>query len=218
MIIKSYERGLLFKNEEFIQLLMPGSHFMFNLRNLKIYNITEPFVITTETLLHLKDISLQNELILTDVKDNEICLHYEEDKFKSVLKTGVHAYWKCQIKHSFFKIDLNNPYIDPQIEKQVFLKPEIFAYINCFIVENFEKGLLFIDKKFDNILNPGEYYFWKGSKNIRIEKVDMRQQQIEIAGQEIMSKDKITLRLNFVCQLELLYFQLFHSAQFQHRF
>jgi regulator of protease activity HflC (stomatin/prohibitin superfamily) len=64
--------------------------------------------------------------------------------------------------------------------------------------------LFFIDKKFQNLLEPGNYYFWKGSKDVKIDKVDIRQQQLEIAGQEIMSKDKVTLRFNFVCQYKII--------------
>lgn len=32
----------------------------------------------------------------------------------------------------------------------------------------------------------------------------MRQQQLEVSGQELLSKDRITLRLNFICQYKII--------------
>lgn len=73
-----------------------------------------------------------------------------------------------------------------------------------FTVEPWQQGLLFIDKVFVRILDSGNWLFWKGSKSVNVEKVDLRQQQIEITGQEIMSKDKVPLRLNFFCQYRIM--------------
>jgi regulator of protease activity HflC (stomatin/prohibitin superfamily) len=65
------------------------------------------------------------------------------------------------------------------------------------VVEGFEKGVLFIDGVFDKILDPGLYYYWKNEKAVQIFKTDLRIQQMEINGQEILTKDKANLRINF---------------------
>jgi len=59
---------------------------------------------------------------------------------------------------------------------------------------------MFVDKVFKEILPPGNYFFRKGGSSLSVVKVDLRQQQIEVAGQEIMTRDKIPLRINFFCQ------------------
>jgi regulator of protease activity HflC (stomatin/prohibitin superfamily) len=41
------------------------------------------------------------------------------------------------------------------------------------------------------------YYFWENATPLSLQKADLRQQQMEISGQEILSKDKASLRINF---------------------
>ncbi len=48
-----------------------------------------------------------------------------------------------------------------------------------FTVENYEKGILFIDGKYAGELESGVYNWWKNSITIQVGKVDMRQLQLE---------------------------------------
>jgi regulator of protease activity HflC (stomatin/prohibitin superfamily) len=57
-------------------------------------------------------------------------------------------------------------------------------------------GLLFLDGKFVETLEPGPWAFWKGSADVKVVEVDLREITADIAGQEVMTADKVTLRLN----------------------
>jgi regulator of protease activity HflC (stomatin/prohibitin superfamily) len=45
-------------------------------------------------------------------------------------------------------------------------------------------------------LAPGSYAFWKGVGKLKLYDVDLKEQVLDISGQEIMTADKVTLRLN----------------------
>lgn len=62
---------------------------------------------------------------------------------------------------------------------------------------------MYVDGKFTKIVEPGTYYFWKNSTSIVITRADLRTIQMEIAGQEILTKDKAALRLNFYLQYNI---------------
>ncbi len=47
-------------------------------------------------------------------------------------------------------------------------------------------------------LEPGKYGFWKRGRNAKVYAVDIREKVIDVSGQEIMTADKVTLRLNAV--------------------
>src|SRR5581483_2169099 len=47
-------------------------------------------------------------------------------------------------------------------------------------------------------LAPGAYALWKNVARARVDVVDRREQALEVAGQEVLTKDKATLRLNVV--------------------
>lgn len=51
---------------------------------------------------------------------------------------------------------------------------------------------------------PWKILLLEGTCN-RIDKtVDLRLQQLDMTGQEMMTEDKVTLRLNFVCQYKII--------------
>jgi regulator of protease activity HflC (stomatin/prohibitin superfamily) len=47
-------------------------------------------------------------------------------------------------------------------------------------------------------LPPGKYAFWKNMAKVMLVPVDLRETMLDIGGQEIMTADKVTLRLNAV--------------------
>src|SRR5262249_9047048 len=59
-------------------------------------------------------------------------------------------------------------------------------------------GLYFKDGEFQTALRPGTHAFWKGVAKVKLHHVDLREQTADVAGQEIMTADKVTLRLNAV--------------------
>ncbi len=59
-------------------------------------------------------------------------------------------------------------------------------------------GVLFIDGRYVDTLAPGEYAFWKGPAEALVVEVDLRETMVDVGGQEIMTADKVTLRLNAV--------------------
>jgi regulator of protease activity HflC (stomatin/prohibitin superfamily) len=45
---------------------------------------------------------------------------------------------------------------------------------------------------------PGPWAFWKGVADVRVVEVDLREATLDVLGQEIMTADKVSLRLNAV--------------------
>jgi len=80
----------------------------------------------------------------------------------------------------------------------------VTVYVRVYVVESYEKGILYIDGKFEKILEAGIYYFWKNAVAISVAKADLRQLQMEISGQEILTKDKAALRVNFYTQYKVV--------------
>jgi regulator of protease activity HflC (stomatin/prohibitin superfamily) len=206
--ISKDERGLLFRHNDYITCLKPGSYFRPNFLGYVsvIFNVKDPFVVTTKDInLYLKDTSLSEELEVVDVLDNEIVLRYEDDKFVGVLEAGRYAFWKVLKKHHFIKIDKVDPRVPSDIPKGILNHQSITGHIFHHEVQNYEVGLLTYNGVFQEVLQPGRYYFWlKSPVQAKVQLVDLRNQQLEINGQELMTEDKITLRINFSCQYKIL--------------
>ena len=59
-----------------------------------------------------------------------------------------------------------------------------------------QKGLLYVDNAFVRLLDPGTYAFWAIGRTIAVKTVDLRLHAIDVAGQEILTKDRVSIRVN----------------------
>jgi len=57
-------------------------------------------------------------------------------------------------------------------------------------------GLLKVDGKVVKHLAPGKYAYWRFNREIQMDLIDTRLQSLEVAGQEILTSDKVNLRIN----------------------
>ncbi len=57
-------------------------------------------------------------------------------------------------------------------------------------------GFLYIDRVFQRQLEPGIHAWWTFNRSFGSLAIDLRLQTMEVAGQDILSKDKVPLRLN----------------------
>ena len=78
-----------------------------------------------------------------------------------------------------------------------------YSFRNKIEVAPYQKAVLYFDRKFRELLEPGIYYFWKNNIDVSYVCVDTRVKQINVLGQEIMTQDKVSLRINFVCRYRI---------------
>ena len=212
-IITENQRGLLFKNGQFIKMLKPGKYWTLFNRKIEVLNIDESIHSSYAPLdVLLRNITMK-PLTIIDVNDKQLALHYINEQFIDILPTGSYAFFNIYHQHTFEIIDISQPYINNNLSNYIFKKIPSKYFIKI-DVQNYQKAMLFFNNQFTQLLESGTYYFWNGQTKIDYQLIDTRLMQINISGQEILSQDKVTLRINFVCQYKIIdYIQLFHSIQ-----
>ena len=202
--INAYQVGLVFKNGAFQQMLKEGTYWFWKGESVMVYEMTKPFVATVDLNILLKDIELAEALHVVEVKDNEIVLQYENGLLKQVLTAGRYTFWKGVIKYDFVNADISRIDINENISRATLQNKLVATYVRTYTVEHYEKAVLFIDGKYTQILPTGIYNWWKNNITIVVGKADSRMQQIEINGQEILTKDKAALRINGHAQYKVV--------------
>ena len=195
--VKAYEKALVFKDGKLIQVFSPGKHWIYSWGyTVQKYDVTELFYHEVELDLLLQNPDFEAEVDVYAVKDNEIMIQYKDGNYHRVLTPGRYCYWKDGINYTYDKVDLNDMEVSPDISRKVLQLPSVRSYITVHVVESYEKGLLYVDGTLEREMGPGVYYFWKGDRLAVIKRVDLRTQQVEISGQELLTKDKAAIRLN----------------------
>ena len=202
--IQAYQVGLVFGKGKLINVLEAGSYWIFGNKQVHIYEMKQSFVVPIELTILLQNEKLASLLEVIEIADNEIALYYVNGMFKEVLTTGRYAFWKGYLDNTFTKIDLSKVEITEAVPVALLENIKVRAYTRKYQVLNFEKGLLFVNGAFVKELAAGNYYFWNNAIPIEVKNVDIRQQQMEIAGQELLTKDKATLRINFFVRYQVI--------------
>jgi hypothetical protein len=196
LTINRYQVGLVMKRGIFERAITEGRYWFWRGEEVWVYNTTEPFRVPVAIELLLQDNVLANLLDVADVKEGELALRFENDLLKQVLTAGRYAYWKGLNAVRYVRADITQLEIGDDIPRHLLMHPLLAPFIRSYTIENNEKALLFVDGNYKAMLTGGLYFWWKNNIPLHIARADTRQQQMEINGQEILTRDKAALRIN----------------------
>ncbi|WP_433363197.1 slipin family protein [Actinoplanes sp. CA-142083] len=72
------------------------------------------------------------------------------------------------------------------------------------------RGLRYVDGRFDQVLEPGRYElpargrFHRRAPQVEIVPIDVRERELNIKGQEILTADKVAVRVNIITQFRVV--------------
>lgn len=201
--IEAYQVALVFENRKLVEVLQEGNYWIFGNKQVQVFEMKQSFVAPVELNILLQNEALASLLEIVEVADNEIALYFVNDIFKEVLATGRYAFWKGYSNNKFIKADVSKVNITEKIPLTLLENVKIRPFTRKFQVLNYEKALLFVNGSFVKELTAGTYYFWNNAISVEVKNVDVRQQQMEISGQELLTKDKAALRINFFVRYQV---------------
>lgn len=202
--VNTWQVGLVFKRGVYQHMLREGNYWFWNNPAVNIYDVTRPFNPPVELNILLEDKELAEALHVVEAGDHELVLHYENGLLKEVLTTGRYAFWKSVVPHHFVRLDISKVEITEGLSRATLQHKLVMPYVRPYTVEHHEKVALFIDGKYVKLLDTGTHYWFRNNIAVNFGKVDTRQQQLEINGQEILTRDKAALRINAWAQYRVV--------------
>jgi regulator of protease activity HflC (stomatin/prohibitin superfamily) len=71
-------------------------------------------------------------------------------------------------------------------------------------VQDGQAGLLFVDGVYVETLKPGTHGFWTVGKTVQVRTIDLKRQSLDVAGQEVLTKDRVTIRVNIAAEYRVV--------------
>ena len=149
-----------------------------------------------------KDSNFENSIAVVDVPDGCLAIRFADGRITEVLRPGTYAYWNIFKKNTFEIVDITDPESAGKLPVP-YMAYVPSNYITGIEISEGEIGLLSYDGVLKNQLTAGQYYFWNYNTRVSVQTVDTRIQQMDISGQEILTADKVSLRINFVCSFRV---------------
>ncbi|MEM7359709.1 MAG: slipin family protein [Pseudomonadota bacterium] len=215
IVIAQHERGLVLRDKRLVRILQPGVYRMFDWRaKLEVIDVRDAEVSNPQVLALVDSKQAQDQqlvadyLRVVDLAEYEVGLVYERKAFRGVLKSGErHVYWRDRSDLSIEVIDTKEDYRLAQplaslLARRVGL-PGLTELVYATEVASKQVGLLWIDGELVDTLAAGTHAFWRVNRSIKVEHLELRLQNLEISGQEILTKDKVSLRINLSASYQL---------------
>ena len=199
--VSGYEHGLVFREGDFVELLNPGTAWFFDpFRRVRVDLVSrlKPWLIHDQLDQIVKSGRLADLAVVLEVQDHQRALVWIDQRFNRVLTPGRYVYWTSPGEVRVEVVETRSPRFEHPELKTLLRHPEMGRTLDITVIERDHAGVLFIDGRYVETLPPGSYAFWKGAADVRIVTLDLRESQVDVGGQEIMTADKVTLRVNAV--------------------
>src|ERR1700738_2229597 len=206
--VAQHERALVWKNKTFAGVLEPGKHWLvqpFGQIETQVYDLTVPEFEHERVDFLVKEARLvMNKYFdIVQLTDSAAGLVYKNGKLTSVLAPGKRQlYWKGPIDVKVEKINIAQELEVPARVVKLLarakqpLSSQATEAVSMIEVTDTSVALLIVDGKFTQLLESGLHGFWKFQRTIKIELVERRVQAMEVSGQDILTRDKVSLRVN----------------------
>src|SRR4051812_18268427 len=203
--IRRHERGLLFRRGDFERLLPPGDHWLLGrIVRPAAYKVEVADTLKTKFEHPMLDVLLEHNghlrdaLHVVDLSDTERALVWKDGRLAYVVGPGRHAFWKQPHRLAVETFDVSAfRFTHPRLAT-ILQHPQATQWLDGVQVEAGSEALLYRDGVLVERLGEGLHVYWKHTGKVRFKCVDLREQVADVSGQEIITSDKVTLRVNLV--------------------
>jgi regulator of protease activity HflC (stomatin/prohibitin superfamily) len=198
--VKDGERAILLRDGRFERVLEPGRHRLFDPKReltADMYPVVRTeFPLERYNVLKAARPDLAAALFAeVEMKAGELAVvSFDGRPVHLVGPWTTRVFWKVATRVDVERIDVaSNPKAEPRHLAMV--SRERNAYLTEPVIENHEAGLLFIEGRFVERLAPGRHSYWTVDRKVEVKRLDLRPQAVEITAQEMLTKDRIALRV-----------------------
>jgi regulator of protease activity HflC (stomatin/prohibitin superfamily) len=204
--IATHERAFLVRDGRAVRYLGPGRHSSFS-----PFGRTKAVRFDTrELLVDLEGDKLAlvpaEELLLVAVESHQRAVVYRKGRPVKWLGPGQHQVWSTE---RTFK-DAARTERAPSVTVEVFdtskpqvspLRDELRALVPAsdYVEATAPEGSVvvrYVDGALTEVLSAGRHAAWTTVHKVQLAVIDLRERVLAVTGQEVMSKDRVTLRLN----------------------
>jgi len=210
VLVKENERAVALYKGEVKAILGPGEHWLANRRErLSVFRHdlkTPEFVSVYEKALFdkLPDVASRH-LSVFRTNRAEVAVIERDGQIHAVLGPDRKlVVWTDTGPWSATVVDAGNELaIEPALMRrlgQAGKASQVFVQA----VQDGQAGLLFVDGSYVRTLDSGVHGFWNVGRTVQVKLVDLKRQALDVAGQEMLTKDRVTIRINISAEYRVV--------------
>ncbi len=204
-VVAEHQRGLLIKDGRLIRVLEPGRYVFWDASNrlsVEMCDARGLFASTWAEIIEKRHPRLAARYLeIVRASDGEVVVIALDGRPSVIVRPGqvVHV-WKVLKDVTTTRLDVAaNPRLTKDelisFERAIATARSETPPMAIVTVGPTEKGLVYFDGELADTLGPGRYGYWTVGRTVKSTTLDMRPQPLEVTAQEILTKDRVSLRV-----------------------
>lgn len=204
-MIKDNQAGFVLKDGMFQKMLAAGTYHF-----LKAFGYE---VVIEEMMgeLDYMDVPYQvlsadqaflNATVHMEIPDGSVGFIYMNGKLTAFANRKEYTFWNVFDTYEIKVVSMEETVMGNEVTKQMLSMLPQKYYTEMKVGEG-EAGLVYYDNVLKKQFARGVYRFWNYEHDISFRVFDMKQRELDIVGQEILTRDKIGIRMNVACMFKI---------------
>ncbi|WP_105284286.1 slipin family protein [Escherichia fergusonii] len=204
--VRKDQLALLSRNGDYYKVLPAGEHLLPWLNTPEVLLITldgsEVPDVLADYLRRFQPDWVERYCVVADLSETEAGALYMDGILLEILPPSTRRlYWRVEDDLTLVRMNTQQVQVQTEVMNAV-LQPRRKGAVKgrdailTVQVPAWHVGVLKIDGETQALLPPGLTAYWKINHLVEAEVVDTRLQVLEVSGQEILTKDKVNLRIN----------------------
>lgn len=191
-IVQEGQRALLYVNGVLKQILGPGKHRVRHwFSETQVETILDRTCALTPGLARL---IRPEDAQMIEVEPGFIALVSHRGEPECVLGPGEWVLWQFDGRVDAQVVDVRGVRVEMPY-RFAFLARE---HVRATLVRPWERAVILVDGQIAEVLDSGNYGLSEYNRELDVIVLDTREQELQVAGQELITRDKATLRLSVV--------------------
>ncbi len=204
------ERAIVLVNGKLDSILRPGRHsFMSLFNDVKVETHRLEQRVLTSTYAEALETSradLKAEHF-TEVRTaaHQVAIIERDGRLHGVLKPDAKVlYWTDAGPWAVALIDTSaSLLVDAKLAQRI-ASLGVTPFVKRFNVDEGQVGLLYVDGELVQSLKAGTHAYWAVGPVVNVKIVDTREHALDVAGQEILTRDKVSIRVNLAAKYRVV--------------
>ncbi|MCI8269696.1 MAG: slipin family protein [Lachnospiraceae bacterium] len=205
--INQKQCGFLLKNGCFLRTLASGTYYYMKALGYEVavedMEGAVMFNKVPKEILLKQDPAFGEKVLSVMVPEGHVGILKENGVVAQILPEAEYLYWNVWNHYSVELLDMREPEAANKVNKAYLVRIPL-KYYKKIEIQPGELGILYYDNQVVKELGTGTYYYWVYSRDVLCRIVDLKVKPLEISGQEILTADRIGVRINLMCTYKVV--------------
>lgn len=199
-VLTETKRAIVLRKGRLSTILEPGEHVLPRKHTIvQLHDLSGPRLVSVyeDALIRTRPDLVDAHLTVVETSADEVKIVYRNGRAHNVVTPDTRAvYWTEAADWTVDTVAVGKTHaVDPALARKL-MRAGLTKSLTSVEVADGKVGVLSVDGVIERLLDPGTYWHWMLGRKHLVKLVETRWMTHEVTGHELLTKDRVTIRVN----------------------